>query len=310
MKYPIISIVIPAYNEEKDIGGLLDSLMKLDYPKKKTEIIVIDDGSTDETPKIISEYPVKTIRGKHEGASVARNLGWKSAKSDIIVFLDADMRVHKNFLKEIMKSFHDKSVGGGYYIESFLNQKSLIAKLSYLRKIPAYATHQLTLAKIARKKALTQIGGIKPHYGYYDDWEMAEKIKERGYDIVCVPKAKMWHHEPETFSELYRQQKWAGKSTLSLVKHKRVLRTIGFTFLCALLPLYLLLLFSRYPYYFFGILGLLTFSIIEIQRSFRMYFATKWKESFLTPFFDYVTMVFLAIGIFYGLLHIKSKPKV
>jgi len=310
MNLPKVGIVIPAYNEEEDIGNLLDSLMKVNYPKKKLEIIVIDDGSTDKTPQIISKYPIKIIKGKHEGASVARNIGWKSTTSAIIIFLDADMRVNKNFLREVVKSFADKNIGGGYYIESFLNQKSLIAKLSYLRKILVYTKHPLTLAKITRKKVLKEVGGIKPRYGYYDDWELAKKIIERGYKIICVSKAKIWHKEPETFNELYRQHRWAGKSALSLIKHKRILRTVGFSFLCAGFPIYIILLFLPFPFWFLGALCILFFFTIEIQRTLKIYLNTKWKESFLTPFFDFITMFFHAIGILDGLLHIRSKPKV
>jgi len=272
MRYPNVSVIIPVYNEERDIKKLLDSLMKVDYPKKKKEIIVIDDGSTDRTPQIISKYPVKIIKGKHEGASVARNLGWKSAKSDIIVFLDADMRVHRNFLKEVVRTFADKNVGGGYYIESFLNQKSLIAKLSYLRKIPAYTKHPITLAKVAKKRVLKEVGIISPKYGYYDDWELAIRIKERGYKIVCIPKAKMWHKEPVTMNELYRQHKWAGKSLLSLLRHRRIFRTLGFIILSICLPLYIIFLFFPSPFWILGSIGLILFSAIEIQRILKMYF--------------------------------------
>jgi len=310
MKFPKVAVVIPAYNEEKDIKDLLDSLMRVNYPKKKFNIIVVDDGSTDNTSKIISKYPIKVIKGKHEGASVARNLGWKSTKSDIVIFLDADMVVHKNFIKELIKPLENKDVGGVYFLESFFRKKSLIAKLSFMRKVLINLQKSI-IAKAIRKKTLIELNGLIPRYGYYDDWELAMRIKNTGYKIVNAPKALIWHKEPETFYELYKQYRWAGQSMLSLTKYKgRMIRSFGFILLGFSLPFYLLFIFLPYPFWVIGEFGLSLFLIIEVFRSFKMFLITKQKESFLTPFFDFLTSLFICVGIIKGLTKIKSRPKI
>jgi glycosyltransferase involved in cell wall biosynthesis len=103
------SIVIPTYNEESDIRGTLDSLMLLDYPNY--EILVVDD-STDSTPNIVSEYQkfgVKLFRpSKRDGRCAARNLGILNADGDVVVILNADVRLPVNFLQKI-KMHYDNS---------------------------------------------------------------------------------------------------------------------------------------------------------------------------------------------------------
>ena len=97
------SIIVPTYNEEQDIASTLESLIALDYPDK--EIIVVDD-STDSTPDIVSSYMKKGVRllrpAKREGRCGARNLGILSASGEIVVILNADVRLPKDFLNKIL----------------------------------------------------------------------------------------------------------------------------------------------------------------------------------------------------------------
>jgi hypothetical protein len=96
------SIVVPTYNEEKDITGTLDALVALDYADK--EVIVVDD-STDATPEIVRRYAGKGVRLvcpiKREGRCGARNLGILEASGDIVVILNADVRPRPDFLRRI-----------------------------------------------------------------------------------------------------------------------------------------------------------------------------------------------------------------
>lgn len=120
--YPSCSILIPAHNEEKVIGAAIDSMLKLDYPKKKLRIIVINDGSTDTTRKIVERYAKRDSRvelfnipkGKGgKGKSRVLNLGVKRAKSDIIAVYDADNTPEKNSLRYLVAQLLlNKELGG------------------------------------------------------------------------------------------------------------------------------------------------------------------------------------------------------
>ena len=103
----MISVIIPTYNEEDVILKCLESLGK--QKGVGFEVIVVDDGSTDTTPLKLRgasntlKYKLIIINGKHGGPGVARNLGAKQAKGNILVFVDADMTFDKHFLKMLVK---------------------------------------------------------------------------------------------------------------------------------------------------------------------------------------------------------------
>ena len=98
----MISIIIPAYNEEKFISATLDSIKSQDF--KDYEIIVICNGCTDNTSNIAKKYTDKVFNLKQKNTSLARNYGVKKSKGDILIFLDADIRLVKNVLSEISKA--------------------------------------------------------------------------------------------------------------------------------------------------------------------------------------------------------------
>ncbi len=110
----MLSIVVPTRNEEDSIGELLESIKENNF--SNYEVIIVDGGSTDRTKDIVDTYKkTSLIEGPQEGPAVARNVGWKEAKGDIICFLDADWYLEDNSLKKIDKFFREnseKDVGG------------------------------------------------------------------------------------------------------------------------------------------------------------------------------------------------------
>lgn len=110
MKKHKISVIIPAYNEEKCIARCISSIKKQTYPAY--EIIVVCDGCTDNTYKISRKMRSKPFNIKHLGVSKARNYGAKKAKGNVLVFLDADSVMAKNLLFEVNKTINQGYVGG------------------------------------------------------------------------------------------------------------------------------------------------------------------------------------------------------
>lgn len=103
---PKFSIVIPVYNVENYIGKCLESIKKQTF--KDYEIIVVDDGSDDNSMKIVKKYDTKIINSSHVGVSEARNIGAKQAKGEYLIFLDSDDYWDKDLLKELTKSMDNK----------------------------------------------------------------------------------------------------------------------------------------------------------------------------------------------------------
>jgi glycosyltransferase involved in cell wall biosynthesis len=109
---PFASVVIPARNAERTIGECLESLMRVDYDPERREILVVENGSTDRTREIISEYPVRCLFEPRRGPSAARNRGVEDARGEIVAFTDADCVVTKGWLRELVRGFDAPDVWG------------------------------------------------------------------------------------------------------------------------------------------------------------------------------------------------------
>ena len=105
----MISIVVPARNEEDKIGDLLESIRKNDFDDY--EVIVVDGDSSDRTVEIAESYGARTIQGPLKGTAAARNKGWKEARGDYIYFLDADSKLPEDALKKISREIEKSSPG-------------------------------------------------------------------------------------------------------------------------------------------------------------------------------------------------------
>ncbi len=109
---PFVSVIIPVLNEERVIRECLNSLVELDYPPERREILVVDNGSTDRTAEIIKTFPVRYLWEERRGASAARNKGIEASKGEILTFTDADCVVTTGWLREVVKAIDEEGVGG------------------------------------------------------------------------------------------------------------------------------------------------------------------------------------------------------
>ena len=141
--FPSISILIPAYNEEKVLRRAIETTLESTYPTKK-EIIVIDDGSTDMTYSIAQEYTskgVKLIHRPNGGKAVAINHGLSFAEGEIIIVVDADSLVGKNTLIELVQPLRDPdiaAVAGNIKILNRMNWLTRCQALEYIASINVY----------------------------------------------------------------------------------------------------------------------------------------------------------------------------
>lgn len=115
----IVSVIIPLYNKEGSIKKCIDSLVKQTY--KDLEIIIVDDGSKDNSVNIIDEYKdkrIKLIQKKNEGVSLTRNKGIENSKGKYIAFVDADDYVSENYIENLIQEYKNRNVqlaASGYY---------------------------------------------------------------------------------------------------------------------------------------------------------------------------------------------------
>lgn len=138
MNFPKVSFIIPTFNAEKYISNCLKSIEKQDYPKNKTEVFIIDGGSTDKTVKIAKEFHVKILENPNRDAESGKAIGIKKAGGDIIALIDADNElVEKNWLSEMIIPFVEENTIFG------------VESPWYIRKKDPLINQYVTLLRIA-----------------------------------------------------------------------------------------------------------------------------------------------------------------
>lgn len=193
---PLISVIIPAYNEEKYIGKCLDALQS-QQTSVPFEIIVINNNSTDRTVDIAKSYPITLLQEKTKGSSASRNTGVKYAKADIIVCVDADCIVEADHIDKIALFFRKNPqvdvLAGPYvlYDAGFL-LKWLTDWLNYywwyfkiiktVFGVQAFASGNFAI----RKSAYLSVGGFDPkidHTLLAEDVDLAVRLNKSGHKV-------------------------------------------------------------------------------------------------------------------------------
>ncbi len=238
-EYPFFSILVPCHNEESQIDETVSYLLELDYPHY--EIILIDDGSTDNTASFLRELCEKhgKIRGvflkENRGKAAALNAGCIVAKGDLILSLDADALVEKNILRWMAWHFYRyPRVGAVTGNPRVLNRTTLLGKIQtgeYATIIGLIKRAQRILGKVLtvsgviaafRKQALLA-AGLWDTDMFTEDIDMTWKLERNFWDVRYEPRAVCWIFVPETLRGLWRQRlRWAQGGVEVLLKHKDV----------------------------------------------------------------------------------------
>ncbi len=187
----MISIVVPTYNEEKNIERCLKALNNQSIPRDQIEIIVVDSDSTDKTREIAEEYADIVMVQTSEGVGGARNDGFKAAKHDIVATTDADCEPHANWVESILKQFDDDTVAVTGILKPFdwqdmnwlniLIYRAIFETANMMLMIMAvFGQYHLCGANSAfKKKVFLDMGGYMP-LAYGDDVEIFKRIKKKG----------------------------------------------------------------------------------------------------------------------------------
>jgi GT2 family glycosyltransferase len=218
-EWPKVSVVVCSYNGERTIRDTLNGLQKLDYPN--FEVIVVNDGSRDQTAKIVSEYSAKLISTENHGLSNARNAGAEAASGEIVAYIDDDAYPDRHWLTYLAHTFMttDYAAVGGPNIAPPGDGR--IAEC--VAHSPGGPVHVLLNDRDAehipgcnmafRRSALSEIGGFDSRFRTAgDDVDVCWRIQERGWKIGFHPAAMVWHHRRNSLRMYWRQQKGYGRA--------------------------------------------------------------------------------------------------
>ncbi len=187
-----VSVIIPAHNEENDIGKTLEALLAQDY--KDIEIIVIDNASTDKTSEVARRYSgVKVLNESRKGTNFALECGRKETSGEIIARLDADCLPEKNWITIGLKNFEDENVVGltgpyDYYdADNFFRYTSLFFQ-KYIYRFTSWLFQLFHIGAIMtggnsmmRAKELELMGGFDTSFTFYgDDTDVAKRLSKYG----------------------------------------------------------------------------------------------------------------------------------
>ena len=212
----LISVIIPAFNEEGTIGECLNSIKNQSY--KQMEIIVVDDGSSDSTRNIVKGFSdIKLLTQSHKGPGQARNLGASNAKGEILIFVDADMTFDKNFIGDLVKPIVDEKTIGTFSKNEMVKNKDNVwsncwninKNLPRDRMIPDDYPNHAPVFRAILKKEFEKVGGFETSGQYTDDWSLSKKL---GKKSTVVSGAIYYHSNPDNLLEIWKQARWIGKN--------------------------------------------------------------------------------------------------
>lgn len=213
MKY---SIVIPFHNARKTIDRCLESALNQSLPKGDYEIIVVDDGSRDNTSDIVKNYPVRLMQQENNGPAAARNKGAKVAKGYILIFVDADCELEANFIKNISAPIEQNveiiGVQGRYktkqreFIAQFI-QAEIETRYQRMGR-DKYIDFVGTYAAAYRKDVFLESGGfdLKFPQAAGEDIDLSYRLYKKGSKMVFKPAAFVYHQHPVRLKEYLKSK--------------------------------------------------------------------------------------------------------
>jgi glycosyltransferase involved in cell wall biosynthesis len=223
------SIIIPTFNGASRIGNCLDSLVK-QTTGRDVEILVVDDGSTDNTANVVRSYSsVRIISQANAGPASARNRGAIEARGDILLFTDDDCVPMPDWLEAMLESFQDTEIVGAKGIYR-THQKSLAArfvqieyedKYRLMARLPSIDFIDTYSAGFRRDRFLEMTGyDTSFPVACAEDVELSYRMSARGWKMKFVPAAIVYHTHPDTFSHyLKKKYKFAFWRVLAVRKN-------------------------------------------------------------------------------------------
>lgn len=315
-----VSVLVPAWNEEKTIKDTIEHIFEIDYPIK--ELIVLNDGSTDRTKEIVEELKkkylkLKLINKKNTGKGDSINQGIKIARGELVVVVDADSYPAKDSFGKLVGFFDDEKVGAATCVFIPRNNNTFFEKLqdieyhviAFTRKLLGYVDAiWVTPGPLAmyRKSALKEVGGFDKN-NLTEDIEIAWALTGKGYKREMCLDTYATTTVPKTLKPWYRQRRrWNVGGLQCISKYKKSFFKKGMLG-AFILPFFTLQLFL-------GVVGLGVFLYVNIRRIISNYILAAFSipagvpvltisDIFITPsFLNYLGVVLFIAGFVFTII--------
>lgn len=242
--YPLVTIAVPAYNEGSNIEETLDSIASMDYPKDKISIIVIDDGSKDNTYELAKKYAERAkiksnfksftvLTQKNQGKYMALNNALKHVTTDFFAVLDADSNPKADALKKLMSCFEENVAAVSpvlkvykphnplqkmQWFEYSVNHfyRGLIARLNAMHVTPGPLS-------VYRTEVIRKIGGFREAHKV-EDMEVAVRLQKKDYRLVQCDDAFVYTKAPSTLKVWMKQRhRWNYGTFKNIIDYKSMI---------------------------------------------------------------------------------------
>ena len=235
---PFVSILVPAYNEELVIENTIRSLLASDY--SKYEVIVIDDGSQDNTSRVVAynfggDKRVRLITVENAGKASALNTGLRYARGEVVIALDADTLFAPHTIAALAHRFYDKTLGAIAGNAKVGNRVNVVTRWQALEYITSQNMDRRAFASLNcitvvpgavgawRKDLLVDVGGF-PSDTLAEDQDLTLRIRRLGYHIGYEETAIAWTEAPDNLRSLAKQRfRWAYGTLQCMWKHRDAL---------------------------------------------------------------------------------------
>ena len=238
---PLITLVVPAYNEGLVIQPAMRNLLTLEYPSY--EVIVVDDGSSDDTYSLASQVsresskvPVRVVTKVNGGKADALNTGIALARGEFVMCMDGDTKLSRNALRAMIRHFDDPRVGGVAGNVRILNRENFLTKTQALEYIEGLAMVRKAQSFVRtvniipgpcamfRKSVVRGLGGYDLDT-FAEDCDMTLKLVVAGWHIAYEPLAVAWVETPSRMLDLLKQRyRWTRGILQAMRKHRYVFK--------------------------------------------------------------------------------------
>ena len=235
-----ISVIIPVYNDQDRVGHVLERLMRQTYPKDRYEVIIVDNGSTDGSPGIVSDFANSTeghiqllFQTGVQGSYASRNQGIRGARGKLLAFTDADCIPAADWLEQGLAAlYREKARCGGGHIQLFARGEK-----------PNVYEHFDTTRKMNQRDYIKNAGfaatanffaELFSLYGEFrndlisgGDYEFGRRLTNGGENLIYIPDAVIYHPARTTFKEIWKKSKRVAEgqkelAALNLLAHGRL----------------------------------------------------------------------------------------